>query len=237
MFKASSSHFPLAAVLLPPALAGSSMTAQGTSPPQTKLPLKAALVLTPDFCTSRVTHGVPKDPKVGIEAGKVACVDFEPALKEVFTTLSTISSPKDAGDAQVILTPRFVDAGVTTGLTAFSNCELTLFLEWTAQDAFGRTIWLDTVQGSAKHHAGTLFTYKKNAKLIIDYAVQDVAVQSARKMSSSAELRKYTPSMLLSECSPRNGWTEASALTQAQFPFFSITLAYVVSASSGKYSR
>ena len=138
MFKASSSHFPLAAVLLLPVLAVTSMTAQGTSPPQTKLSCKAALVQTPDFCTSRVTHGVPKDPKIGIEAGKVACVDFAPALKEVFTTLSTISSPKDAGDAQVILTPRFVDAGVTTGLTAFSNSELTLFLEWTAQDADGK---------------------------------------------------------------------------------------------------
>lgn len=170
-----------------------SVTLSQETLPKSPLPLKAALLLTPEFCTSRIAHGGQDNPKIGIEVGKVACTEFDPTLKEDFAALTTISDPKDAGDAQLILIPRFVDVAATTGLTAFSNNQLTLFLEWTVKSSSGQTIWLGTVQGSATHKAGTLFSYKKNFRLLVNETVKDVAFQSAQEISSAPELRKYTP--------------------------------------------
>ncbi len=60
------------------------------------------------------------------------------------------------------------------------------------KDSAGRTVWIDTVQGSAKHHAGTIGTVKKNRKLILEDAVKDAAQRSASEMAASPELRKLT---------------------------------------------
>lgn len=172
---------------------GASLNAQSASAPEGRLPIRAALVLTQEFCTSRVAHGKQQNQKTGLEVGKVACVTFEPALKDVFARFTTVSDPHDTGDAQLILIPTFVDAGVAVkGVTAFSNQELDLLLQWTAKDASGKTVWLQTVQGSATHHVGNMFTARKNMQLIISDAVKNLADQSASRMSSSSELRKFS---------------------------------------------
>jgi len=77
-------------------------------------------------------------------------------------------------------------------MSAFSNREMDVFLEWTVKDMSGKTVWIETVQRSAKHHMGNLFTHKKNLKLIVEDSVKDAAEQSASKMSSSPELRKLS---------------------------------------------
>jgi hypothetical protein len=175
------------------ALTGGTVRAQEASTLQEKLPLKAALVLTPDFCKSKLSHNDRENAKAGIEVGKIACGEFEPALKDVFATLTTISDLKDVGGAQVILTPRFVDLGARMeGITSFANYDLYVFLEWTAKDASGKTIWLDTVEGSARHQVGNLFTARKNGRIIAHDAVKDLAARSASRISSSAELRKFS---------------------------------------------
>ena len=130
--------------------------------------------------------------KYGFEVGKAACVEFEPTLKEAFASVTTTTETPKTGDIQLVLIPKFVDVGSTMGVTAFSNRELDVILQWTVKDLSGTTIWIGTVQGSAKHHQGNIFTYKKNLKLIVDDAVKDLASQSAIKMSSSAELRKLS---------------------------------------------
>lgn len=170
-----------------------STAAQGPSSADEKLPMKAALLLTPAFCTSKIAHGVQENPKVGIEVGKDACADFETALKQVFATLTTVDDAQKAEDAQVMLTPKFVDAGtLMEGSTAFSNYELDIFLQWTATDTSGRTIWLETVQGSSTHHIGNMFTARKNLRLNISDAVKELAAKSASKMLASVELRKFS---------------------------------------------
>jgi hypothetical protein len=184
----------LLATLLP-VLAWAAMDAQSTVPAEAKFPLRTALVLTPEFCTSRVARGgVQDNPKRGLEVGQIACVEFEPALKDVFADITRVSDEQKIGDAQLVLIPKFVDAGVKMeGFTAFSNQDLDLLLQWTAKDASGRTVWLETVQGSAKHHVGNVFTARKNMRLIISDAVKNLAVQSASKISLSPELRAFAP--------------------------------------------
>ena len=68
-----------------------------------------------------------------------------------------------------------------------------VLLEWTAKGSAGKTIWLQTVQGSSKHHMGNMFTHGHDVKLIVRDSVKDVAEQSAAKMEASAELRKLVP--------------------------------------------
>jgi len=169
------------------------MFAQDT-PTSSKLPLRVTLVLTPEFCATRMARG-SQTSKFGFEVGKAACEEFEPTLKEAFASVTTTSEAPKTGDIQLILIPKFVDVGSTVGMTAFSNRELDVILQWTVKDLSGTTIWIGTVQGSAKHHQGNMFTYNKNLKLIVDDAVKDLASQSAIRMSCSAELRKLSQQM------------------------------------------
>ncbi len=66
-------------------------------------------------------------------------------------------------------------------------------IEWTVKDSTGKTVWLETVQGSAKHHQGNLFTFRKNQGLIVTDSMKAAAAESANKMSASSELHKLVP--------------------------------------------
>lgn len=156
------------------------------APPQ-KLSLTAALVLTPEFCA---TESKKKSEKFPI--GKAACTELEPTLKPVFSSLTRIDDPAKAGDAQVVLEPKFADVAATQAAIAFSNRELDVQVEWTVRDQTGKVLWVETVEGSAKRHAGNAFTYGSNKKHIVNDSVEDMAEQSAAKMSSSPELRKLS---------------------------------------------
>jgi hypothetical protein len=157
-----------------------------------KLSLSAALVLTPEFCATKTKKGTWGINQESFEIGKAACTELEPALKGVFPGLTRVQEASSSGDAQVVLTPRFVDIGATQKAYAFSDRELVVLVEWTVKDKSGKSVWVETVQGSAKRHMGNAFTHGKNLKKIVEDSVKDVAEQSATKMSSSQELHKLT---------------------------------------------
>jgi len=163
--------------------------AQAQSMPDSKLNLRAALVLTPEFCATKIKKGTWMSNQEQFDVGKAVCSELGPALKEVLTGVTSVDAGASAGDAQVVLTPRFIDVTATQAKIAFSNRELVLLVEWTAKDRSGKTLWLETVQGSAKHHIGNAFTYRKNLKLIVTDSSKDLAAQSASKISASAQLR------------------------------------------------
>jgi hypothetical protein len=157
-----------------------------TSAPQ-KLSLTAALVLTPEFCATVNKKGHEK-----FSVGKAACTELEPVLKGIFTSLTRVDDSSKIGDAQVVLEPKFADVAATQKAFAFSNRELVVLVEWTVRDQSGRVVWIETVQGSATRHGGNAFTYRGNLKHIVKDSVQDMAEQSAAKMSSSPQLLKVS---------------------------------------------
>jgi len=162
-----------------------SVMAQNQTPPAPqKLSLAAALVLTPEFCATVNKMGHDKFP-----VGKTACTELEPVLKGIFTSLTRVDDSSKAGDAQVVLEPKFADLGTHHG---FNSRELVVLVEWTVRDQSGKAVWIETVQGSAKRHLGTAFTYRSNLKHIMEDSVQDMAEQSAAKMSSSPQLLKVS---------------------------------------------
>jgi len=165
-----------------------SVIAQNQTPPAPqKLQLTAALVLTPEFCAAVDKKGHEKFP-----VGKAACTELEPVLKGIFASLTRVDDSSKAGDAQVVLEPKFGDVAATQKAFAFSNRELVVLVEWTVRDQSGKAVWIETVQGSAKRHLGTAFTYRSNLKHIMEDSVQDMAEQSAAKMSSSPQLLKVS---------------------------------------------
>lgn len=161
----------------------SAMAQNQTPPAPQKLSLTAALVLTPEFCAS--VKGREKIP-----VGKTACTELEPVLKGIFTSLTRVDDPSKAGDAQVVLEPKFADVG--SARAGFNHRELVVLVEWTVRDQSGKAVWIETVQGSAKSHIGNAFTHGSNLKHIVKDSVQDMAEQSAAKMSSSPQLLKVS---------------------------------------------
>ncbi len=159
-----------------------------------KLPLKAVLVLTPEFCATEFKQGsFWTTGRETFAVGKMACTELEPTLKPAFGSLTVAPAPPASGDAQLVLIPKFANAHATTAAFAFSNREMDVFLEWTVKDGTGKTIWLQTVQGSSKHHMGNMFTHGHDVKLVVRDSVKDVAVQSAARMEAASELRKLVP--------------------------------------------
>jgi hypothetical protein len=153
-----------------------------------KLSLQAAVVLTPEFCATKTKKGTWGVNQETFAIGKVVCEDLEPALKGVFSEVTRVEDPGAAANAQIVLTPKFLDIVATQAKIAFSNRELVLTVEWTAKDKAGKTVWVETVQGSARHHMGNSFTYKKNLNLVITDASKNLAEQSASKIASSQQL-------------------------------------------------
>jgi hypothetical protein len=166
------------------------MRAQNQTPtsPQ-KLSLTAALVLTPEFCATVSKKGGEKFP-----VGQVACTELEPVLKGIFTSLTRVDDSSKAGEAQVVLEPKFAD--VSGARTSFNGRDLSVLVDWTARDQSGKAVWIETVQGSAKSHMGNAFTHNSNLKHLVENSVQNMAEQSAAKMSASPQLLKMSVALV-----------------------------------------
>lgn len=164
------------------------VTAQNNPSVPRKLSLSAALVLTPEFCATESKKGHER-----FAVGKAACTELGPTLKNIFTNLTRVDDSSKAGDAQVVLEPRFADVGATQKAFAFSKRELVVLVEWTVRDQSEKAVWIETVQGSAARHGGNAFTYRSNLKHIVKASVQDMADRSAAAMSSSVQLLQLSP--------------------------------------------
>lgn len=157
-----------------------------------KLALNAALVLTPEFCATKV-----KGP-VTLEIGKAACAALEPALKGVFSNLISVAAASSASSAQVVLLPGFVDT--RTVRAGINSLEVTIDLEWNVKDTSGSTVWIETLPVSVKASMGaTIFTEKKNMKSATEDLAEDAAKQSATTMAAAPELIKLARRLALTE--------------------------------------
>jgi hypothetical protein len=187
----------LQALLLLPA---ATLIANGqTAPaPASKLLLKAEVVLTPEFCSTKSKKGsFISGTRETFAIGPAACPEIEQALKNAFSSVTRVTTDPSPGatSAQLILVPKFVDIGATRAALPFSDRELVVLLEWTAKDQAGKPLWIEAVQGSARKQqggsiGGNIIWEKVNRKRIIKDAVKDLAETSAHKMAEALELRK-----------------------------------------------
>ncbi len=158
------------------------------------IPLNAVLVLTPEFCATVFKQGsIWTTGRETFKVGAMACKELEPALKPVFAQLSVVKEAPAPGTAQAILIPKFANTHATTSVLAFTNREMDVLIEWTVEDAKGKTVWLQTVQGSSKHLSGNMFTYAHQEKALVRDSVADAAKQSATAMAAAPEILKLVP--------------------------------------------
>jgi hypothetical protein len=154
-----------------------------SAPTVQKLPLTAALVLTPEFCATVNNKGGLKFP-----VGKAACSQLPATLNAVFTTLTRVDDSSKAGNVQVLLEPKFTDVSGTQRAFTFSKTELVVLVEWTIRDREGNSIWIETAQGSGARSMGNNITLRKNLDRLVHETVQQMADESATKMSSAPQL-------------------------------------------------
>jgi hypothetical protein len=186
-------HLLLCSLFLPAALVVTAYS-QTASPADKTLTLKAALVLTPEFCTTTIQKTIYRQ-KQTFEVGKDACSELEPALRGVFSDLIRVTGAPESGKAQIVLLPRIVDAHPTSPAAFTGRTQMLVLLEWTATDASGRTVWIETLQGSAEvrqHYGFSGKTIPDAFRRGLEQAIEDVAKQSAAKMSSAPEFRKLS---------------------------------------------
>ena len=182
------------------AVSQAAAAAQGSLLEDKKLALKAVLVLSPEFCAAVKKQGDKFwTGEEKFEIGKADCAELEPALRAVFAELTRVDGvPSTANAGQLVLMPRLADASATrpTQITIFNKPtkEMVVVLEWTAKDSSGKTVWIETIQGTTQHRRGMMESVKKNVKLMAEAAVKDAAEKSAAKMASSPELQKLAAS-------------------------------------------
>jgi hypothetical protein len=171
-------------------LTASAQTPSAQQPETTsnKLPLRAELVLSRELCSAKIGHYLNGDV---FSIGKAVCPQLKAKLNDVFLDVKPIEKLPAAGStsAQVVLIPKFVDISATLPLLGSSQQELVIVLEWTVQDAAGKPIWLQTVQGSSQHKRGWVVTPTRRTELVTG-AAAELANASASKMSAAPELRK-----------------------------------------------
>jgi hypothetical protein len=149
--------------------------AQTTPSGDTPLPLRAALVLTPEFCATQA-RSLLSWKKVAI--GNIACSKLETGLKGVFSSLTSVTHPSSSGEAQVVLLPRFVQTITEKGIAV-------TILEWNVKDTSGRTVWIEMAPGSGHDKKG-------DQTAVAGTAVEAAIELSAREMAAAPELRKLT---------------------------------------------
>jgi hypothetical protein len=166
-------------------------TSSPSSP--TKLALKAQLILSPEFCATKKRHSFAAMEVVGV--GKAACSQLYPALVGIFSDLQQAENVPAAGSstAQITLIPRFIDIIATQPpfVPSPSKRKLVVLLEWTVKDTMGRTIWLQTVQGTSELKPRGLGGKKYEAALV-DAAISDLAKDSVDKISAAREIRQLS---------------------------------------------
>jgi hypothetical protein len=186
-----SSLFLLALVIAPALLvkhATAQVAAQPTPPPGTgkKLPLKAVLVLSPEFCATKI-----KQLCCGAqEIGKSLCTELPPALSGDFASLAVATATSQVGDqTDVVLLPRI--ATVIGGGGGFTPAAVTIQLEWRVQDKAGRIVWVQTVPGAAST-GHRVYNGKKLMRPLTQQAIQAMAALTASLMAGAPELRGFT---------------------------------------------
>lgn len=161
--------------------------AQTTAPPPpatvTKIPLSADLVLSPDFCAPKTRPALGRN--------SVLCTQIAAALEGVFSRITRVNQAPAPGNhsAQLVLIPRLVDMNTTQPFFGSSQSQLLLLVEWTIQDASGRPIWLQTVEGTSHHKMGWFFR-GKNQAIMTEAAVDELAKASRMKILTAPELRQ-----------------------------------------------
>jgi hypothetical protein len=160
------------------------------SPTTPKLALDADLVLTPEFCATK--KGLRLALAQTYVIGPTACEQLNSVLRATFLKVTRVDSvPKpDIGAARVTLIPKFADIMAVQASQLLYRPELVILVEWTVLDGRGKTIWVQTVQGSSRYKMGTWALPGKARKIMVEQAVEELTSASVHAISAASEIQR-----------------------------------------------
>ena len=174
------------------ALLASFVSAAWAQPPSAPLPVKVKVVLTAPFCKTEFKKKVGLSSSV-YKLGEAFCQGVESALGKSFESVTRIGAAPElpSNEPEVVLVPKFVDYGLTTGSLLGKGQEMLIVLEWTALGGNGKPIWLGTAKGTAQGNAGnTRWSASRNRKKIVSAAIDDLLANTVQAIAGSPELQR-----------------------------------------------
>lgn len=159
---------------------------------ESKYPLEAILVLTPDQCSAQSKKGnwVIGNEKFPVE--ELLCKPAESAVQQVFEKYTRVETVPEKGSmpGKIIVVPKFTDVEATRTATAFGKRKIVLLVEWTVMDESGKVFWVQTVKGYAEEKSGNAFTGGSHRRKMIEAVKQDLIDKSVQAMRQSPEFQK-----------------------------------------------
>jgi hypothetical protein len=179
--------------------------------------IRAALVLSSDFCTSKAAHGsFWTNGKDTFFIGKLLCARLESGFSSRFTRLVRVEDASSPGNAQVIFIPKIVNVSYASH---FRNDDLAVQVEWTVKDSSGKILYVSTAQGRAKDEGptgvGSGNPHGDRVYDVVNDAVDDVIAQSVTSISSAPELHN----LLVSDSPNTDSRIQAAIGTEVALQF------------------
>jgi hypothetical protein len=158
-------------------------------PTRGKLPIRVTLLLAEECCGLVKEISFLEKRKVAL--GEVLCGYAEEVARAAFADfIRRGEATRPEAGTEAVLRLRFVDISWSSGMSAWSQQEVLILIEWMVLDREGKTLWAQTIRGVARGKLGTLFSVSRRNRELLQAAVDDVFNQSLKQMISSPELRR-----------------------------------------------
>ena len=155
---------------------------------KTKIPLKVAVVLTPDLC-DYVYISKRQGAKRVFELGEALCADIQHLSAAMFETATVVAGKAQglASTVDAVMIPRVIDTSALVRPGAPPDFEVTMIYECTMVDPQDRPIFVRTVKENK-----VLETYQRDSwKIVMQTTVDAVHAHLADEMAHSPEIRKF----------------------------------------------
>ena len=137
----------------------------------------------------------------------VCCEDYDIPLGTDLTRYSTIlaehmfdlvsgsTSTDNESNIDAVLIPEILSLDHLKVNRLGSESKLAITQKWTLQDSVGKPIWIQAITGVGVMETG--YSAKKLLKERILLAIDDLFIKSAKEISSSVEIRKFSEKVAL----------------------------------------
>jgi hypothetical protein len=163
-------------------------------PEPDKLPLRATLVLSEQFCSRTYKVDQSRSLRTWVyRMGKTLCAHAENVARDSFSEVVVAKEETTSAgqDTDVVVTPRLIAVLVDFPdfpQSIWAEQEVEIILEWTITDRTGKLLWTHTDGGISRLRAGSFLTRARLNRLAMQRAVDEVFRKFRGLIVSSQEL-------------------------------------------------
>jgi hypothetical protein len=164
-------------------------------PEHDKIPLRATLVLSEQFCNRTYKVDQSRSLRTWVyRMGKTLCAYAENVARDSFREVVVAQEETTSADqdTDVIVTPRVIAVLVDFPdfpQSLWEEQEVEIILEWTVTDHTGKLLWTHTDGGVSRLRAGSFLTRARLNRTAMQRAVDEVFRKFRDLIIASPELR------------------------------------------------